>query len=110
MISLIFASIVAITYSSPYYITYIDTPTCGSSVTDSDCLAALGVPGYSDHNYNVINLAFYVTKSSWLADAVGVWTSPSSYFSQTFMDTITGETSASESSFRAALKSYILYK
>jgi len=99
--------VVAQSRSSPLFVTYVSAPypTCGG-VTDGDCLARLGVPGYgADHKYNIVNLAFYVPDgAAGLADATAVWNNPGAYMSSSFKQTLTGSSSASASQIRTAIK------
>ena len=67
-------------------------------------LAALGVPGYANHNYNVINLAFYLTSQDTMAEASHVWQNPSTYFPSSYRDSVTGKSNSNDADFRAAIK------
>jgi len=91
-------------YGQPFYVSYIGFPTCSGTVRDAECLSALGVPGYSNHKYNVLNFAFYVASEDKLYDASSVWATPSSYFSQSFKDQIAGKSGASDWDFRQGVK------
>lgn len=69
----------------------------------------MGVPTYADHQYNIINLAFYVpsrsSENNGLFDAVKVWTNPSAYMSSTFRAQVAGVSSPTDTQFRTAVKS-----
>lgn len=71
-------------------------------------LGTLGVPGYSNHSYNVLNLAYYIAATDTMGDgtnvALSVWANPQSYFLQTFRDSITGKSGSTDAEFRAAIK------
>ena len=103
----VLATTLSLTRSQPYFVAYVDYPTCsgiGTGSADANCLAALGVPGYSNHKYNVINFAFYVTYNDQLYDAAKVWANPSIYFTSTFRDQISGKSGSTDAEFRAAVK------
>eukprot|EP01084_Bolivina_argentea_P258431 435676_1 len=95
-------------FSSPYYVAYISykaITACAGG--DSACAAAIGIPGYSSHKFNVLNFAFYVStwqESARLADACKIWVSPSSYFSYSFRSSITGISGPTDAQFRTAVK------
>eukprot|EP00484_Ammonia_sp_Unknown_P001358 CAMPEP_0197022432 /NCGR_PEP_ID=MMETSP1384-20130603/3314_1 /TAXON_ID=29189 /ORGANISM="Ammonia sp." /LENGTH=570 /DNA_ID=CAMNT_0042450477 /DNA_START=78 /DNA_END=1790 /DNA_ORIENTATION=+ len=108
----LFASIVSCVLMTtaldpPYFVGYVDFPTCagvGTATADADCLANLGVPGYASHPFNVINFAFYVSTQDLLYDAAKVWANPSTYFSSSFRSQITGLASPTDAQFRASIK------
>ena len=67
-------------------------------------MAALGVPGYANHGYNVINFAFYLTSTDTMAEASHVWQNPSTYFSSTYRDSITNKFGSNDADFRSSVK------
>ena len=74
-------------------------------MTDAACLANMGVPGYADHSYNIVNFYGYIPdKNDWLADATAVWDNPGAYMSASFKQTLTGISNPSTSQLRAAIK------
>ena len=76
----------------------------------------MAVPGYADHSYNVVNIAFYVPDRvddfppEGLADAAKVWDNPGDYLSPSFQETITGVTNPTASQIRTAIKRMLYTK
>eukprot|EP01084_Bolivina_argentea_P135789 239222_1 len=94
----------------PYFVSYVGQigPGWGYSY-NAILLSNLGVPGYSNHPYNVLNFAFWISSSNAgvcaIATATDCWENIATYITDTTLrETLTGKTNPSSVELRQAIK------
>eukprot|EP01084_Bolivina_argentea_P135787 239218_1 len=97
-----------ITFSYPYFVSYVGQigPGWGYSY-NTVLLSNLGVPGYSNHPYNVLNFAFWISSSNAgaTATATDCWQNLATYITDTTLrETLTGKTNPTSTELRQAIK------
>eukprot|EP01084_Bolivina_argentea_P256109 431073_1 len=88
----------------PYFVSYVGQIGPGKSYSyNAILLSNLGVPGYSNHHYNVLNFAFWIVGSNATArgTAIECWQDLATYITDTTLrETLTGKINPSSAELR----------